>query len=266
MSPAPKQKSAGTWVYCVVRSGRAPVLTKAPEGPPGTGRPRALEVGDGLFLVVSDAPLDVYGDAAVNKRLKDLDWVSQCALAHEGVVQFARKAPALLPIKLFTLFHSDERAAAWAEGEKKRLVRALDRVEGCSEFGVRLTLDDRRARQRVDGELGRKAAPATGAAFLMRKKQVRDVAQDLLRGAQDAADELFADLQKVAKDARRRTEVEGLAPGSRLVLDGVFLVADAKKAKFQAAIKRAAKTLEPKGYDLVLNGPWPPYHFVADAA
>ena len=34
-----------TYVYCLVQRARAPVLTRAPRGLPGTGRLRALDTG-----------------------------------------------------------------------------------------------------------------------------------------------------------------------------------------------------------------------------
>src|SRR5439155_1170200 len=46
-----------TYVYCLVQRARAPVLTRAPRGLPGTGRLRALDTGEGLWLVVAQAPL-----------------------------------------------------------------------------------------------------------------------------------------------------------------------------------------------------------------
>ena len=65
-----------TYLYCVAHSRRAPSLARAPRGLPGTGLLRALDAGDGLWLVVADAPLDRYGGAPVEARLRDLDWVA----------------------------------------------------------------------------------------------------------------------------------------------------------------------------------------------
>jgi hypothetical protein len=44
-----------------------------------------------------------------------------------------------------------------------------------------------------------------------------------------------------------------------MVLDAAFLVVrrDARRAE-------AARVLGARGLELVLTGPWPPYHFVAD--
>src|SRR2546422_9809885 len=90
-----------TYVYCVA-SGR-PSLPRAARGLPGAGKPRLLDAGGGLWLVVADAPIARYGEAAIARGLKDLEWVAQCALAHEAVVERV-SAKATPPVKPLTLF------------------------------------------------------------------------------------------------------------------------------------------------------------------
>lgn len=264
-----KSKATASYVFCIVRAAKAPALPAGVGGLPLTGRPRAVSAGKGVWLILADAPLSVYGEAALNERLKDLDWVSRCALAHEAVIEAVSRAPAVLPLKLFTLFNSDERAKALVDRAPAKISRALDRVEGCAEFGVRLSLDEGRARRAVEAR-SRTAGAATkgqgGAAFLLRKKTLKEASQELTRGSREAGEELFKTLSGLAQDTHRRTDVEGLAPGSRLVMDGVFLVGHRQAARFKAAVRGAAKDLEERGYDLVLNGPWPAYHFVTEAA
>lgn len=256
-------KTKLTYVYCLVRGDKAPSMTRAPAPLPGMEKPRTVDAGKGLWLVVSDAPAELYGEEKLNEKLKELDWVSEAALAHERVIEHAVGKKGGLPLKLFTLFNDDGRAVSFVSSKRRQLEPVLDRLEGCAEFGVRLTLDEVRARQVAEAQAGvATAAPASGAAFLMRKKQVRDVSAELTRGAHAAASELFEELSGLARDARRRTEVEGLAPGSRLVMDGVFLVPNEAAAKFKTRVKSVSKTLYARGYDLALTGPWPPYHFV----
>src|SRR5438552_1835163 len=107
-----------TYVYCLVAAARRPSLARVPAGLSGTGRPRLLEIhppaaGGRRFdnwLVVAHAPLERYGETAIARGLSDLEWVARAAVAHESVVEAFISAPAVLPMKLFTIFSSDERA------------------------------------------------------------------------------------------------------------------------------------------------------------
>ena len=252
--------ASATYLYCAVRHARDPVRgAKAPRGLSGAGAPRALAAGDGVWLVAATAPLDRYGAETIDAQLADLDWVSRCAVAHDAVIEhFAAKHP-VIPMKLFTLFTSDERAVAHVARTRRKLDRLFDRVADREEWGVRLLLDERRA-------LAPKAAPvaaASGTEFLAKKKEAKDARQRFVADALADADRVFASLERMADDSRRRTPaVEG--PQSRMVLDAAFLVPRKDARRFRAAVTAAARPLAARGLDLVLSGPWPPYHFVGD--
>ena len=158
-------KPTGTYVYCLVAAARRPRATRTP-GLAGAGPVRLVEQGSTArgrlkkWLVVSDVPLDRYGESAINAKLSDLDWVSRAAVAHEAVVESFIGAAALVPMKLFTIFADDERAAARLGAQSNRIDAALDRVRGRVELGVRVALDRQRPQP------GRPARADTGAAYL----------------------------------------------------------------------------------------------------
>jgi hypothetical protein len=150
--------SEATYLYCLVRADREPGLAGVPPGLPGCSPPRLLAAGGGLWLVVSTAPLSQYGAEEIQSRLSDLSWVSDRALAHEAVVEHftgVTEAAAVLPLKLFTLFSSGERALAYVGENRERIDRSLDRVAGRVEWGVRVRLDDARAREVLAREMER---------------------------------------------------------------------------------------------------------------
>jgi Gas vesicle synthesis protein GvpL/GvpF len=263
MRNASDKDGIATYVYALVQRRRAPVMTRAPRGLPGTGRVRVLDAGDGLWLVVADAPLARYGEAPLEARLRDLEWVATCATAHEAVVESAARAGTTLPLKLFTLFNSDERALEHIRRMRPTIERVLGRVAGRQEWGVRVRLDEAKARRhRVATARRATTGVSTGTRFLvLKKEQQHAVREALARGRQDV-EAAFESLAGVADDARRRPpdSVDGAA---RLVLDAAFLLAPARLARFKKAARATAARLARQGYDLTLSGPWPPYNFVA---
>ena len=113
-----QKRPTGTYVYCLVAASRRPPVSRLPRGLPGIGRVRLLGVGRHRFLAVADAPLDRYGEEAINRGLSDLDWVARAAVAHEAVVEAFIGASATVPMKLFTIFTSDERAVEHVRDRK----------------------------------------------------------------------------------------------------------------------------------------------------
>src|SRR5262245_30528294 len=93
-----------TYVYCLVANPVRPRVRRGLKGLAHSGDVRVLPLGRRLWLVVADVPHARYGEAALQRGLADLEWVSQAAVAHETVVESFLSADAVLPMKLFTIF------------------------------------------------------------------------------------------------------------------------------------------------------------------
>jgi Gas vesicle synthesis protein GvpL/GvpF len=251
-----------TYLYCIAAAASAPRLARAPRGLPGTERPRAVRLAAGRWLIVADAPLPAYSAAGIEAGLRDLDWVSRCAVAHEAVIaHVGRNGTTVVPMKIFTLFSDDARAVAHVARLSRKIDALVRRVAGRQEWGLRVILDERRALARLTG--GGDGRAASGTAFLLRKKAEKDAARRLAAQARGEADRLFDHLAGHADDARRRRP--GPDTPGRLLLEAAFLVPVARARAFRSEIARRARALAPDGYALSVTGPWPPYSFVTDA-
>jgi hypothetical protein len=210
--------------------------------------------------VVADAPLSRYGEAELERGIQDLGWVARCAVGHQEVLEGVGGSRAVLPAKIFTLFKSDERALAHVARSSRKIARSLKRVAGCEEWGVRVALDGARAAAlaRASVHDGR---VTTGAAFLLRKKQLRDAARQTARRARVAAGQLHRALAGAAVEARRRTSRPGEAASPGVLLEAAYLVSRRSSSPFRARARSLGRDLEKKGVRVSLTGPWPPYSF-----
>jgi gas vesicle protein GvpL/GvpF len=263
MADGKSSMADGCYVYCVIASARRPRVSRSLRGLPGTGPVRILDADRGLYLVVADAPLKEYGEAAINRGLGNLEWVSRAAMAHERVVESFRSAAAILPMKLFTIFTNDTRALADVASQRKRLAALVRRVSGHDEWSVRVVLD----RTRAEHAAPRPAAPGsnrTGAAYLARKKARRDAAVELAERASETVAGLYDRLAARAGQSKRRGASELPARGGPLLLDAAFLIPRRRTSSFRAYAAREARAMARHGYGVTLTGPWPPYSFVKD--
>jgi hypothetical protein len=254
----------GTYVYCVIAAARRPRLTRVPHGLPGMGSVRLLDVEDGLFAAVADAPLDRYGEAAINRGLSDLNWVSRAAVAHEAVVESFISETAVLPMKLFTIFTTDDRAVEHVRAQRRHIATVVKRVANHQEWGVRVVLDRDRA---VAAAPRKKKSPAggrSGVAYLTRKRAERDAVVELTARARETVAALYERLAARSRLAKRRLASELPVQGGPLLLDAAFLVPRGRAASFQALASRESRALARSGYGLTFSGPWPPYSFVQD--
>jgi hypothetical protein len=252
--------TTAVYLYCVVRAARRPALSRVPPGLPEGARPEAQRVSPSLWLIVSDVPLDAYGPPRLEPQLRDLDWVSSIALAHEAVVEhFSRSRGAtVVPMKLFTMFSSLDKALEDIGRRRAAIERAMRRIAGCEEWGIRVT--------RVPGAAapaptGNGSRPKSGAAFLAARKQARDAAAAGRAGAVAGAEQAYERLRRRARDAHRRER--GGEPGTNPpILEAAFLVPAGKRTSFKAEARRQAAAVAAAGAEMTLTGPWPAYNFV----
>jgi hypothetical protein len=249
---------SATYVYCVVHAAVAPKAARAPQGLPGAARPSVLPAGRSLWIVVAEVPLERYGPAPLEISLRDMQWVADVAVAHEAVVEHFSRQPrtTVIPMKLFTMFSTTERAVEDMRSRRRDLDPVLKRIAGCEEWGVRITRTVP-ARRRKDGA----ERASSGAAFLAAKRQARDDAREAVRTAGALAGGAFEALAAVARDARRRDDApEGAAAPP--LLDAAFLVPATRRARFRSLARRLAAGSAKAGAQMTLTGPWPPYNFV----
>jgi hypothetical protein len=250
--------ASATYVYCIVSSSHPLKTTDTPAGPPGAGKARALQIRPRRYAVVCDVPLDEFGETPLAKRLSDLEWVSRAAVAHETVTEsFMSQADAVVPMKLFTLFTSDERALEQLRSRWGRVEAVIRRLARHEEWGVRLVFDDSRA----PADNAETPLPS-GRNYLVSKQRQRDSTSAQSSDMRKVAAGVLKALRPFARDARRRAVTAPPGSRSHLLLDAAFLVPRVKAPRFRAASERHAKKIAPAGYALQITGPWPPYSFV----
>jgi hypothetical protein len=71
----------------------------------------------------------------INQKLSDLDGCRRAAVAHEAVVESFIDQRAVLPMKLFTIFASDDRAIDQVRGDRRQVDALVKRVANHVEWG-----------------------------------------------------------------------------------------------------------------------------------
>lgn len=252
-------RSTAAYVYCLVERSRRPSTARVPSGLPGATSPELIEVRNKLWAVVSEVPLATFGAEGLPPRLKNINWVADIAVAHEAVVEHfaARTDAAVIPLKLFTLFSSRERAAAEFAGRWAEIRPVLARIRGCQEWGIRVARRPQPVKRTVH-------STASGTAFLTAKKELRDASRVASIQAAEVAETVFDTLSRMAQASHRREPPESATTPP--FVDAAFLVKTGRQPRFRAAARRLAASCRTAGAELVLTGPWPPYNFVQATA
>lgn len=246
--------ATATYMYAVSRGLRAADLEEVRGF---DDQPLRLVPHEGLVAVVSTVPLSSFGEDALRRNLEDFDWLARTARLHDSVVQAASVSAPTAPMRLATVFHSDDairrRLGEWSTD----LGRVLDRVAGCGEWSVKVL-----ARPSSDERLaGSPDRPASGAEYLRRKKAQNLQRLEVDARATEVAHLVHEQLKGGSRASRQLPAQDPRLSGHQgaMVLNAAYLVPDDAAADFAALVASLAEQHPEVSIDS--RGPWPPYSF-----
>jgi hypothetical protein len=260
--PAVAPTGDGLWAYCV---------TRASEPPPGSGVHAAPveRIDDGgLAAFVSRVPLAEFGEAPLRSNLNDLQWLERVAREHEAVLERALEGSTIVPLSICTIFADEQGVARMLAERRSAFDTALDALDGRQEWGVKLLVDraalEAAARERVpDADDGLESRSA-GGAYMLRRRQERQLRDEADRLAGSLAEDVHARLQDWATDAVVNPPQNPQLSGHEgdMLLNAAYLVEAAKVERLHELVGELRQRHERLGARLELTGPWPPYNFV----
>jgi len=239
------------YAHCALRSTTRPAITGRWPRMPGGRAPRALAVGEGLWVIASTVPGPEYEESALATRLSDVEWVAKCGVAHHDVIARAARMHAVAPFRLLTLFRSEARLVEEVMRLRSGLERALDRVDDRREWVVRVAAVARTPKPP-------RARSRSGTSYLMARASQPRGPLAPTPGARRVARELVAELKGLAEQVKRRP-----SDAAHVLYDGALLVSRTREADLSNAVRQWAPRLAPVGCRVSLTGPWPPYSFVS---
>jgi hypothetical protein len=258
----PVESGEGLWLYCVTARG----------APPHTGgvaeehQPRAVTAA-GLTAIVSTVPLRDFGEHGLKRNLNDMQWLEGVARAHEAVLEQTLDDAPLIPMRLCTIYRSEEQVQALLAERREQFTEALAALEGRGEWGVKVTADRERVAQRLR-EREQQRPAGVGGSYLGRKQQDLRLRDEVDAALDAAVQESHARLEEWAVASEllppQRAELSGHS--GEMVLNGAYLVDDERLEGFGTVIDELGRQYGgDKGLTFELTGPWPPYNFVGAA-
>lgn len=245
----------GRWLYAVTRRADTDALAALP-GVAGE-MPRVVEE-DGLAAVVGDVPLDEFDEQALYRNLEDLDWLAGVARAHDTVVAAVAAGGPVVPIRLATVYHDDDRVRATLREHAADFTGSLERVTGRTEWGVKVFAEPVAEATATEAGSSRRGA---GTTYLARRRAALSWRETQDRRAAEQADRVYRRLAALAAAGRTHPpQNRALAGDNRRMLGNLsYLVDDEATSAFTETV--AACDADNDAIKVEITGPWPPYSF-----
>ena len=247
------------YVYAVCRPLDAPLQAELT----GIGgAPPALLHHHGLVAVVSTVPEADFDEQGLRARLEDLDWLSATARAHQGVIAALSTVTTPLPLRLATVFRDDSGIRAMIESREDDFRRALDRLEGRVEWGVKVFVESEPA----EPAAAQAAKPASGRDYLRSRRRHSEAHEERWQQAESFARSLHERLSLHSEDFRMHPAQNSALSGAsgQNVLNAAYLVPRSGCEEFVELVDRTKD--ETPGIRVELTGPWAAYSFSGEEA
>lgn len=244
----------GRYLYAVCR-GLDPAALASLRGIDG----EPVEFVDHLDLValVSSVPMSTFGEDALRRNLEDLAWLESTVRSHDAVIHAAAMRAPTAPLRLATICFDDAAVRARLREWHVALTQALDRIEDCSEWSVKVLTRPAAAPPEPEGA----QAPLSGAEYLRRKRSDAALREDTHETAAATAQLVHDRLADRARASRLLSPQDPRLSGHQgtMVLNAAYLVADADADAFADLL--AGIEADSPGVVIDGRGPWPPYSF-----
>ncbi|MFE8957557.1 GvpL/GvpF family gas vesicle protein [Streptomyces iakyrus] len=244
------------YVYAVCRPFGTPLqaeLTGVAGDPP-----RAL-THHGLVAVVSHVPERDFAEEPLRRHLEDLDWLTETARAHQGVIDALTSVTTPLPLRLGTVFRDDSGVRMMIEAREEDFLRTLDRLEGRVEWGVKVYAESEPQESAQPAQ-----KPASGRDYLRQRRMQTRSHEEMWQKAEAFSTRLHEELSAFAEDSRMhppQNPALSKATG-RNVLNAAYLVPRANSEEFVELVDRTKG--EVPGMRIELTGPWAAYSFAGE--
>jgi hypothetical protein len=250
------------YVYAIGRAGH-PYPSRV-EAIDGGDNVRAVDCGD---LAAFATPVDPaeFSQPVIDARSKDVEWLGAIGYRHQNVMTALMRGGTVIPLRAFTLFAGEESLRRHVEGERAKLVKILERLDGKQEWTLRVEFNPEQWSEalvrRVESlrTLSDEMKQAsTGKAFLLGKK----LDEEKKRASREAEEQVVGEIERAVLDqlacdtvAESRQQRSGAFPQINVLIN----------RDEEARLEELRRDLEARfaedGVSVALTGPWPPYSF-----
>ena len=218
-----------------------------------------------IHAVFTPVDREQFSQDAIDRRAGDLEWLGAIGYRHQAVVSDLMKHTAIVPLRAFTLFSSEDALKKYLRDNTATLKKVLKRLEGKQEWTVRIEFEPERWHQALTGRVKSLRdiveqidTAGAGKAFLLKKK----LDDERKRASREAEQQVVAEIEK---ELLKRVRCEAVSE-SREQRDGAFpqinlLLNRDEEATLTGAHQELTERYAPEGVTLGVTGPWPPYTF-----
>ena len=248
------------YVYAITRDAVTPDCEAVDQS-----RRFGAATADDIAAIYTPVKAEEFSQEVIDRRAGDLEWLGSIGYRHQDVISTLMKSTAVIPLRAFTFFSSDEALRAYLHDNADGLRTVLSRLDGKQEWTLRIEFEPQKWSESLVNRVQslrelqtQMTAAAPGKAFLLKKK----LDDEKKRASAEAEKDVIAEIERRVLDKLRCETVSE----TRERRDGAFpqinvLLNRDEEARLEELRRDLESRYAADGVSVALTGPWPPYSF-----
>ncbi|CAM3841253.1 GvpL/GvpF family gas vesicle protein [Alkalicoccus chagannorensis] len=224
-----------------------------------------------ITVVYTEVSPDVYGEAALQKQVEDVQWLKEKAFHHHDIVQHLYKQGQVIPLTFGTVYENYQNVEETARFYQDAMHELFEELEGTEEWSIKLFVDKdqyntymKNDSDLLQDRIKEIEAMPKGKQFFEKRKLKEWLENASEEELKKKAHELHEQLQQLTKKASSKKNWSRQASGRKeeMFWNGVYLLAGEEQLKeVEALVRSFQDDYEHQGIIVEATGPWPAYHF-----
>ena len=228
-------------------------------------RPVFLFAYKEVAAVLSEVSASEFCGPEVEARLHDLAWIGPQVCRHqEVIVEVMRYSPAL-PARFGTIFYSLRGLEDRMSAHYLSIRHFLDRMVGKEEWGVKVTWDRFKARERLFATMiaDHTLSSLPGTRYFQEQKMRGEVENGLHGWLKVTCDQVAGELERIVSEtfARKVRPGRSMENNREMFCNWAVLISREDLPRLQEHLAQVNDRYASRGLVFELSGPWPPYSF-----
>ncbi len=226
------------------------------------------KVGE-LFVIHSLVSPQIFGQEALDKQIKDIEWVTTQAQAHSEIIQQCHAQASIIPMRFPTLFTTWEGVQASVIPYESIYTDFLAKINGKSEWTVRFYAHESHLATHLEHNtpelLQLKTAieqASAGKAFILKKQYEQALHIHIDAFIQQKMHAFLQSLQPIEGKQIALNYAQEDQETHKIIGKYVFLVHNTEQEAFINNLQQFQTAHTSEGLSLQYSGGWAIYHFL----
>jgi hypothetical protein len=223
---------------------------------------------DGIQSVYSLVSSSEFDKEAVKLQLENLEWVTEKAFAHEGIIVEIMQKFATLPMRFLTIYETKDNLLEFMKTYYSKILKNLEIAENNVEFGMKIYCNKEILKTSISEESEIKeerdiiALKPKGIAYMLNKKLDDKIETNIENNLNANVQDIYRRIKILSEEVKIKESDEDIVGSVERVANIALLINKDSQQKLISEIEILNEEYMNMGYHIEQTGPWPIYNFI----